>query len=220
MQANSRTVNSNQQYLHPKLTQVIRRHLQTTHRGEIAAHNFQAYGHVSAELNARPRPIILDSFCGTGHSTAILAERHPDHLIVGIDKSARRLAKHPYSLRTNYLLLQADCAAIWTLLLRDGLRPRHHYMLYPNPWPKAAHLQRRIHGHPSFPLLLALGGMVELRSNWQIYIEEFGCAMHLAGHRGRVLRVADTGPDLSLFEQKYRNSGHQLWCYVANIISE
>lgn len=218
MQANSRPVSSNQQHLHPKLAEVVRRHLQTTHRGEMAAHNIQAYGRLSAALSATPRPLVLDSFCGTGHSTAALAERHPDHLIVGIDKSARRLAKHPRSLRDNYLLLQADCEDIWALLAGDGVRPDYHYMLYPNPWPKAAHLQRRIHGHPSFPLLLTLGGTLELRSNWQIYVEEFGCAMHLAGHRGRVLRVADTGADLSLFEQKYRNSGHKLWSYTASVM--
>ena len=218
MQANSRPVSSNQQHLHPKLAEVVRRHLRTTHRAEVSAHNIHAYERLSAEIKARPRPLVLDSFCGTGHSTAALAERHPGHLIVGIDKSAQRLAKHPHSLRDNYLLLQADCEDIWTLLVRDGLRPDYHYMLYPNPWPKAAHLRRRIHGHPSFPLLLTLGGTLELRSNWQIYVEEFDCAMHLAGHRGRVLRLTDTGPGLSLFEQKYRNSGHALWSYTANMM--
>ena len=169
-------------------------------------------------MKARPRPLVLDSFCGTGHSTAALAERHPGHLIVGVDKSAQRLAKHPHSPHDNYLLLQADCEDIWALLAGDGLLPDYHYMLYPNPWPKAAHLQRRIHGHPSFPLLLTLGGTLELRSNWQIYVEEFGCAMHLAGHHGRVLRLTDTGPNLSLFEQKYRNSGHDLWSYTASVM--
>ena len=184
----------------------------------MAAYNIQAYRRLSTALSATPRPIVLDSFCGNGHSTAALAKRHPDHLIVGVDKSAKRLAKHSRSVNDNYLLLQADCEDIWTLLVGDGLRPDYHYMLYPNPWPKAAHLQRRIHGHPSFPLLLALGGTLELRSNWQIYVEEFGCAMHLAGHRGCVLRVANTGSDLSLFEQKYRNSGHELWSYTARVM--
>ncbi|MAI77347.1 MAG: SAM-dependent methyltransferase [Deltaproteobacteria bacterium] len=217
MQANSRVVSSNQHSVHPRLAEVVGRHLRTTHRAEISAHNIQAYERLSFEIKARPRPLVLDSFCGTGHSTAALAERHPGHLIVGIDKSARRLAKHPHSLRGNYLLLRADCEDIWTLLAGDGLRPDYHYMLYPNPWPKAAHLQRRIHGHPSFPLLLTLGGTIELRSNWKIYAEEFGCAMHLAGHRGRIVRLANKGPDLTLFEQKYRCSGHALWSYTVNV---
>lgn len=218
MQANSRPVSSNQHRLHPKLAIVVRRHLETTHRAVVAAHNIQAYEALTSALRAQPRPLVLDSFCGTGHSTAALATRHPEHLVVGIDKSAQRLAKHPCSGNDNYLLLQADCEDIWNLLVRDGLRTDHHYILYPNPWPKAAHLQRRIHGHASFPLLLQLGGILELRSNWQIYVEEFGCAMHLAGQRGRVSMLDASSPDLSLFEQKYRRSGHDLWSYTGRIM--
>jgi hypothetical protein len=30
--------------------------------------------------------------------------------------------------------------------------------------------------------------------------------------------LADTGPGLSLFEQKYRNSGHALWSYTASVM--
>lgn len=213
----SSPVSSNQRHLHPRLTEIVQRHLRTTHRGEIAAHNHAAYEALRDSLDARPRPLVLDSFCGTGHSTAALAGRHPGHLVVGIDKSARRLAKHPGSADDNYLLLRADCEAIWQLLARDGLRAAHHYILYPNPWPKAAHLQRRVHGHASFPLLIQLGGVLELRSNWQLYVEEFGVAMHLAGHRGYVSRLASGDEDLSLFERKYRKSGHELWVYTANL---
>ena len=218
MQANSRPVSSNQVHLHPKLAMVVRRHLQKLHRAEVAAHNIQAYEALTKALSAQPRPLVLDSFCGTGHSTAALAARHPGHLVVGIDKSAQRLAKHPHSNSDNYLLLQADCEDIWKLLVRAGLRADYHYMLYPNPWPKSGHLQRRIHGHASFPLLLQLGGTLELRSNWQLYVEEFGCAMHIAGQRGCVHRLPESGPDLSLFEQKYRRSGHALWSYTGRIM--
>ena len=41
--------------------------------------------------------------------------------------------------------------------------------------------------------------------------------MHLAGCRGRVSKLVDAEPDLSLFERKYRNSGHDLWTYTAKI---
>mgnify|MGYP006071678015 CR=1 FL=1 len=218
MHANSSPVTSNQQQLHPKLAAIVQRHLRTEHRAEVAAHSLTAYESLRAQLRAQPRPLVLDSFCGTGHSTSALAEQHPGHLIVGIDKSALRLAKHPYPGSDNYLLLRADCEDIWQLLVRDGLRVDFHYILYPNPWPKARHLQRRVHGHASFPLLLRIGGALELRSNWQLYVEEFGVAMHLAGHRGSVARRGSSDPDLSLFEQKYRQSGHELWRYTAQII--
>jgi tRNA (guanine-N7-)-methyltransferase len=217
LHAKSSPVSSNQQQLHPKLVAIVHRHLSAEHRAEVVAHNITAYQSLQERLIAQPRPLVLDSFCGTGHSTAALAERHPGHLVVGIDKSTQRLAKHPHPQSDNYLLLRADCEDIWQLLVRDGLRADFHYILYPNPWPKAKHLQRRVHGHASFPLLTQLGGALELRSNWQLYIEEFGVAMHLAGHRGCVSKLAFGATDLSLFEQKYRKSGHDLWVYTTKI---
>lgn len=218
MRGNSRPVTSNQRHLHPKLAVVVQRHLHSAHQAVVAAHNRKAYQALTAAQLTHPRPLVLDSFCGTGHSTAALAERHPDHLVVGIDKSAQRLARHPHHGEQNYLLLQGDCEALWQLLAHDKLCVDYHYMLYPNPWPKSGHLQRRIHGHASFPLLLQLGGRLELRSNWQLYVEEFGTAMHLAGQRGVVRKLPPQAPPLSLFEQKYQNSGHGLWTYSTGIM--
>ena len=217
----SRQIVSNQQYLHPRLADVVLRHLRVAYRKPVAAHNTAAFEQLLTALAAEPRPLVLDSFCGTGHSTACLAERHPRHLVVGIDKSARRLAKHPDGAGADYLLLQADCEDIWQLLVAHGISVDYHYILYPNPWPKAAHLQRRVHGHASFPLLLRLatdsaGGLIELRSNWQVYVEEFGVAMNLAGAPGQVAQLP-SGPPLTLFERKYRDSGHTLWCYRATV---
>jgi len=196
---------------------VVGRHLQTVDRSGVAAHSHVAFTALTGALAARHRPLVLDSFCGTGHSTAMLAERHPHHLVVGVDKSASRLARHPGGNRDNYLLLRATCEDVWRLLVQERLRVDYHYLLYPNPWPKAAHLRRRVHGHPAFPLLLRLGGRLELRSNWQVYVEEFGTAMHIAGQRGRVDTVAEHCPAISLFEKKYRDSGHPLWRYTVTI---
>jgi tRNA (guanine-N7-)-methyltransferase len=158
---------------------------------------------------------VLDSFCGTGHSTAALAQRHPHHLVVGIDKSAHRLAKRPEQ-PDNSILLHAECEDIWQLLLQQGIAPDFHYLLYPNPWPKAGHFQRRIHGSPAVRLLLELGGRVELRSNWQLYVEEFGVALHLAGYPGTVQRLAFQDP-ITLIERKYQASGHELWSYAGHL---
>lgn len=218
MSANSRQVSSNQLHLHPRLTAVVHRHLATAYRKPVAAHNRAAFQPLAEQLATSPRPLVLDSFCGTAHSTATLAQRHPGHLVVGIDKSAQRIGRHQAIAADNYLLLQADCEDIWQLLVQQGVKVDYHYLLYPNPWPKAKHLQRRIHGHGSFNWLVQLGGRLELRSNWQTYVEEFGLAMHLAGCRGRIARVAEE-PAMSLFEQKYRQSGHELWSFCGEVAS-
>ncbi len=161
---------------------------------------------------------MLDSYCGTGQSTARLCKRYPDALVIGVDKSSHRLDRHP-ALPKNGLLLQAHCEAVWRHLVERQTRLLAHKILYPNPWPKPGHLSRRVHGHPAFPLLLALGGDLELRSNWQLYVEEFGVALSLLGHPSRVAIVPSDDEALTLFEEKYRNSGHELWSLSAPMVS-
>lgn len=216
----SRPVTSNQVYTHPRLPEILQRHLEHAERKPVARHNREAFSTLLRHLDATPRPLVIDSFCGTGQSTALLAARHPGHLVVGIDRSASRLARHAGGEGGNYLLLRAECEPLWRQLVEAGMGAAHHYLLYPNPWPKAGHLQRRVHGHPGFAWLLQLGGLVELRSNWQIYVEEFGLAMQLAGYPGRVAvvpRPGDKGRDLTLFERKYRRSGHTLWSFQVDL---
>ena len=210
----SRPVTSNQTGVHPQLPAAVQRHLQQPLRRPLASYSASAFARLRAALAEQPRPLVMDSFCGTGMSTAMLAARHPEHLVVGVDQSAHRLGKHVAAGAANYLLLQAKVEDIWALMLAEGLALDHHYLLYPNPWPKGKHLQRRVHGHGSFPLLLALGGGIELRSNWQLYVEEFGVAMHLAGRHGWVSRIQGD-PAITLFEAKYRDSGHPLWAYTS-----
>lgn len=212
MQAESRPVTSNQASLHPKLAKVVQRHLRHPTRKPIAPHNLAAFEALKQRMVEDPRPLVLDSFCGTGQSTAILAQRHENHLVVGIDQSAHRLERHISGTTDNYLLLRAQCEDIWQLILQQQWRVSAHYLLYPNPWPKSAQLQRRIHGHAGFLHLLQMGGKIELRSNWQVYVEEFGLAMWLAGNAGWVSRVEPQSA-LTLFEEKYRASGHALWRY-------
>lgn len=216
MQASSRQVTSNQSGLHPRLARTVLRHLQHADRSPLAAHNQSVWAELLPLLQADGRPLVLDSFCGTGISTALLAQRHPGHLVIGIDRSAQRLHKHTAGSAGNYLLLQAECEPLWQQLAAANRRLDYHYLLYPNPWPKSRHLQRRIHGHPGFRDLLTLGGQVELRSNWQLYVEEFGVAMHLAGARGLVQQLPEA-PALSRFEDKYRRSGQALWRYRGRI---
>jgi tRNA (guanine-N7-)-methyltransferase len=214
--ANSRVVHSNQQHTHPKLPGLVRRHLTHPHRKPVATHSQSAFELLIRTLKEKSRPIVLDSFCGTGQSTATLALRYPGHLVVGIDKSAHRLEKHIANGADNYLLLQGDCEDIWQLLLREEMTVDFHYLLYPNPWPKSAHLQRRVHGSAAFSWLVQLGGQIEIRSNWQLYVEEFGLALSLAGYPGYVFMLQQREP-ITLFEQKYKASGHKLWGYTATL---
>jgi len=103
------------------------------------------------------------------------------------------------------------------LLLADGIQLDRHFLLYPNPWPKIGHLSRRWHGHAVFPDLLALGGTLELRTNWRIYADEFAWAVARVSGCDAAVAAYETDAPLTPFERKYRDSGQTLWRYVVDL---
>ena len=161
------------------------------------------------------QPIVLDSGCGTGRSTMHFAQMFPQHLVLGVDRSSVRLSKSGvdkrFLSRGNYVLVRAELATFWRLLLADGHLPERHFLLYPNPYPKAAHLKRRWHGHPVFPQLLNLGGEIEMRCNWEIYAQEFAQAVNLACAAQLQVDSFEAESGVSAFEQKYLERGQRLF---------
>ncbi|WMO14751.1 tRNA (guanine(46)-N(7))-methyltransferase TrmB [Pseudoalteromonas piscicida] len=209
-EANSRSITTNQQGLHEKLDEIVTKHLTAEFKKPIAAHTQSAFDEVNARVQAFNGPIILDSCCGVGESTANLAKRHLDALVIGIDKSAHRLDKHDVEYKQTeqgqYILVQADLNDFWRLALEADWQPTHHYLLYPNPWPKAKHIQRRWHGSAVFPFIVKLGGKLELRSNWDIYVKEFARALALSGVDVEV-EAYESDEAITPFERKYWASG-------------
>ena len=212
MQHNSRPVISNQPGPHHDLARRVDRALTHPLRKPIAAHTQDSFAHAAEWYEDRQAPLILDSGCGVGLSTRHLANRFPTHSIIGIDRSEDRLGREHGELPTNALLVRADLVDFWRLAYQAGWAPERHYLLYPNPYPKSGHLKMRWHGHAIFPTLLALGGHLELRSNWSLYVEEF--ALAVAQVTGRQAAVTEWTPKedyLTPFEAKYAQSGQALW---------
>lgn len=212
MQHNSRPVVSNQPGPHQDLTRRVARALANPLRKPIAAHTQQAFEEVQAWYQQRQAPLILDAGCGVGLSTRRLAERFPQHAVIGVDRSEDRLGRDHGDLPANARLVRADLVDFWRLAERAGWAPERHYLLYPNPYPKAAHLKMRWHGHPVLPTLLALGGALEVRSNWPLYVEEFALAVaQVTGRQAAVSVFSPNGDYLTPFEAKYDQSGQALW---------
>jgi len=218
MFANSSRVVSNQPAPHPRLREIVRRHLHMPFRREPSAAGRAAFAAVAENLRA---PFILDAGCGTGDSTLALARRFPQQIVVGVDKSAVRLATGQRALARadaprNAQLLHCELVDFWQLAAAAGLRCSMQYLLYPNPWPKAEHVMRRWHAHPALPCMLALGGTIELRTNWALYAEEFAFALQVAGITATLEALVPDTP-LTPFERKYRDSAHALWRVVAAV---
>ncbi|TDX29913.1 tRNA G46 methylase TrmB [Modicisalibacter xianhensis] len=218
MQANSRSITTNQHGPHDELPRRVARSLSHPLRKPIAEHTRRAFDHADAWLQRQRGPLILDAGCGVGLSTRRLALDHPEHAVIGIDRSADRLARDHGEPPPNALLVRADLVDFWRLALMAGWQPRRHYLLYPNPYPKAAHLKMRWHGHPVFPAIVALGGRLEVRSNWRLYLEEFAQAVTQAtGQRAELSEHHPGQACLTPFEAKYLASGQSLWRLVVDL---
>ncbi|MCQ2121297.1 MAG: methyltransferase domain-containing protein [Fibrobacter sp.] len=190
---------------------------------------------------AGPRAVILDSGCGTGESTLHLAKKFPDIPVIGIDKSAARLTRGENGGRDelarnfataerncprNAFWIRAELLDFWRLALEKVQAGEwaipYHALYYPNPWPKQSEATRRFHLHPIFPTLMALGETLELRTNWEIYAQEFKKAAEIlatfcptgtspAAHL--VVKLSSFTPDTpcTAFERKYSAAGQTLW---------
>ncbi|GHE22165.1 tRNA (guanine(46)-N(7))-methyltransferase TrmB [Halomonas urumqiensis] len=213
MQVSSRAVVTNQPGPHQDLARRVARAVEHPLRKPLAEHTREAFDHACQWRDARPdMPLVLDAGCGVGLSTRTLALQFADHAVIGIDRSADRLSREHGKLPDNALLMRADLVDFWRLALAAGWQPARHYLLYPNPYPKAAHLKMRWHGHPVLPVILALGGRLELRSNWPIYVQEFAQAVsQVTGTQPEMTRFDPDGDFLTPFERKYHHSGQSLW---------
>ncbi len=225
MHANSRIPASAQSGIHEQLPMVLDRHMKSPFRKPCADYNRAAFA-ASIERFRRLHPgapLILDSCCGVGESSVALARAFPDHYVIGVDQSASRLQRGRRGQRDgrawpdNLDLVRADLVDYWRLLLDAGIHLARHYLLYPNPWPKIGHLRRRWHGHPVFPAVIALGGVLECRSNWSIYIAEHCLAVEQLSGREALAEPYLADLPITPFERKYRDSGHCLFRAVVDL---
>jgi tRNA (guanine-N7-)-methyltransferase len=217
MYANSSVPQSAQTGVHDRLAELVDRHRREYFRKPVLDYNRAAFEQAMAAWAAwgENPPLILDAGCGTGASSLGLARRYPESFVIGVDQSADRLATVKTDQPENLCLVRADLVDFWRLLAEQEVVLARHYLFYPNPWPKIGHLARRWHGHAVFPVLPELGGIIECRSNWQIYVQEFSFA--LGRVLGREVGWESFVPDdpVSPFERKYRDSGQQLFrCVV------
>jgi tRNA G46 methylase TrmB len=108
---------------------------------------------------------------------------------------------------SNVWLVRAELIDFWRLMIQHQWYIDHHYLLYPNPYPKLTRVQQRWYAHPSFPLLFHLFGnsdsnegmvaakpplqkTMTIRSNWKQYLIEFAeCANYVLRHDASTMVV-------------------------------
>jgi tRNA G46 methylase TrmB len=224
LQGNSKHIHSKRSSVHENLEKMVLKHTHNMSQRPFAEHTQSALidllaqwgrfsqGLYSDDITSKPAnksSLILDACCGTARSTIAIAAAHPDCFVVGIDQSLHRLSKHN-GMPENAMTLQANLLDLYRLMASENISLYKHYILYPNPWPKPGQLKRRWHAMPCFPDMLKLGGLIEVRSNWSVYVEEFAFALSLSGFQSEAKAYSTDSP-ITAFEEKYINSGHTLY---------
>jgi len=212
-----RRIISTQQEVHEHLDETVLKHMDNAWQKPIADHTLKAFDATQAWFQQQSGDLILDSCCGDGESTRWLATNNPDAIVIGLDKSETRLSKkEEEDLPRNCRLVRADVNDFWRLASEAAWRPKKHCLLFPNPYPKPSQLNSRWYGSPAFPVLISLGGNLEVRTNWEIYITEFARALLLIGKHPIVTRY-HPDPCITAFERKYHNDGQELWRLNCNV---
>lgn len=222
LEGNSRTIVSNQSGVSEDLEKVVKKHLTSDFKKPYAEFSLQLFAELEQQVNEfmsqGGKGVILDSCCGIGESSYHHAKANPEHLVIGIDKSEHRLDKYDFhhGKVNNLILARGDLNDLWRLIASSQWPITEHFILYPNPWPKSKHLQRRWHGAPVFSSLPAIGKKLIVRSNWSIYIEEFQFALSLAGVNSELAEYCSDDA-ITPFERKYWASGQKSYQVVAQL---
>lgn len=222
VEGNSRSITSNQTGVHEDLAKVVTKHLEHEFKKPYAEFSKQLFAEleqkVAAFMAQGGEGVILDSCCGVGESTFYHAKHNPTKLVIGIDKSAHRLDKydHHYQQLQNVIVVRGDLNDLWRLIANSDWPITEHYILYPNPWPKAKHLQRRWHGAAVFSSVPKIGRKLIVRSNWQTYIAEFQQALKIAGVEAQIAQY-QSDEAMTPFERKYWASGQNSYQLVAKL---
>lgn len=212
---------SRQTDIHEDLPRLLARHQPHAFQKPYTDYNRAAFAQfMQAWVASQWAPLIVDAGCGVGESTFHIARAHPNAFVVGVDQSEDRLTTQKSWWRdewpSNFIWIRADLVDFWRLLheelARHGERLYKHFILYPNPWPKIGHLQRRWHGHAVFPTIVALGGVLECRSNWPVYVREFAFAVqHATGRAPEECAPMQVTEPITPFERKYQSRGEPLF---------
>lgn len=211
-QTNSRMITSNQSSAHEDLKKIVLKHKISPDRRPISDDQKSCFEKAWNWQQQHNLPFIFDTGCGTGDSSINLALANPDKLVIAIDQSSHRLDKTKSTDKKypNLLFVQARLEEFWLQSLENQWFPDFQCFFYPNPWPKKKHFLRRWHGHPILPIILKLCKNLELRTNWEIYAEEFQQALLLFEIESQITNINKIAP-ISAFEEKYQRSGHPLF---------
>ncbi len=158
--------------------------------------------------------ILVEIGFGNGDVLAALARERPHWLCIGIDVYQPGIGalvnQCKSSELTNIRIVENDALTTleaWPDHIIDLL-----LVLFPDPWPKARHLRRRLINSEFVNLVKAKlkhSGIVQVTTDWKDYAEQIECCMNQEFDvTGELTTI---GRPKTRYELKGEKSGHQIW---------
>lgn len=185
-----------------------------------------------AWLEKSQPPLYAEIGCGAGyHPLAFVRQNLGVRILaferttVKYEKAQRRLDAH-LAKSTEYercLIVHGDATHLWADLIPPKSLAGIYY-LYPNPYPKKQHANRRLAGMPFFTTSLEslkVGGQLVFATNEVSYFEELRLHVETLKHLKieKAGQVAPNQKPRSHFEKKYLERGETCYEILAKRIS-
>jgi tRNA (guanine-N7-)-methyltransferase len=166
-----------------------------------------------ADIFAREAPLELDLGCGDGAFLLAMAARHPEHNFLGTERLLGRVEKVSKAIARNKLancrLLRLESFYTVQWLLPIACANVVH-ILFPDPWPKRNHQERRLFQDPFMVALhqvLAPGGEVRIKTDDRPYFQWIEKVIDRAKGFERIEWVEEEGAPRTDFEAHFLAQG-------------
>ncbi|MCU1357940.1 MAG: tRNA ((7)-)-methyltransferase [Acidimicrobiales bacterium] len=167
------------------------------------------------ESFGRQAPRLLDVGCGDGRATTAWAAEHPDWDVVGVDLHrpglARLVGQLGRSGPPNVRVAEADVTELVAQHLEPGSVDAVR-ILFPDPWPKRRHLERRLVDRAFVARLadlLPAGGGLHIATDWDDYASQAKAALDAEPRFGPWSSVRPDRPETT-YERRGRAAGRPI----------
>jgi tRNA (guanine-N7-)-methyltransferase len=168
------------------------------------------------QLFGRTAPLHVDLGCGDGSFLCEMAQQFPKRNFLGIERLTKRVGKvrRKAEKTENVRVLRADTLFAVRYLLPES-SVEAFYLLFPDPWPKRRHQQRRVFTHD---FLDAIAAALEKRGVLRVATDQIDYFQQIEqlGRAHLQFQVVPRSPDdavlpVTKFERKFREQGAPIY---------
>jgi tRNA (guanine-N7-)-methyltransferase len=166
------------------------------------------------EIFARPAALEVDLGCGDGSFLASLAAMHPERNFLGVERLAGRVRSACYKARTlpNVRVLRIETTYAVGYLLPPASVSVFHF-LFPDPWPKRRHHERRVFKADFLDALinaLTPGGLLHIATDQPDYFDEMADLLR-PRHELQIVPSQAAEFPATTFEKRFRTLGQPIY---------